>query len=167
MKRFSELQTTKKGDIGESIIKQMLEAKGYIIMQPTTNAPHPFDMVAVKNKSEFLLVEVKTKARMQRRKETGINQANFKYYYEACQKHNFRLFLVFVDEHPAEKRIYGNYLDVLEEQVIINGVKYPYVEKLKGGYVRFYPLSKMITLSNLTPEQVQILRENTKRNYNY
>lgn len=167
MKKFSELQTVKKGDIGESIIKEMLEARGYIIMQPTSNAPHPFDMVAVRDKSEFMLVEVKTKARMQRRKETGINQANFKYYYEACQKHNFRLFLVFVDEHPAEQRIYGNYLDVLEEQEVINGITYPYTEKLKGGVVRFYPLSKMKTLTRLTPEQVKTLRENTNRNYNY
>lgn len=162
---FQNLQTTIKGNIGESIIEEMLIKQGYVVYKTETDAPHPYDFLAVKNKTEFKIFEVKTKARMNRRAETGINQANFKYYMEACTNHNMRLFLVFVDEKEA--RIYGNYLDVLEQKHTENGKTYPYIEQCKGGYVRYYPLSKMRTIKHLNPEQVRILKDNSTRRYSY
>ena len=38
----------KKGNIGEKIVRNYLEKKGFIVYEPKTNGSHPFDKIAIK-----------------------------------------------------------------------------------------------------------------------
>ena len=64
MNKFEELETTKLGEYGESLVKQRLMNK-FFIFTPE-EGPHAFDLVCVNRKTkEMVYGEVKTKARMQ------------------------------------------------------------------------------------------------------
>ena len=53
-----------KGEIGEQIVTQYLEKKGWIVyFQFTKNKAHAFDMLCTYNKEKVIALDVKTKAR--------------------------------------------------------------------------------------------------------
>ncbi len=157
--------TVKKGNIGEEIVKNALERRGYSVYKSVTNGAHPFDLLAVKNKREFVIAEVKTKARLNKFKATGIDARHYDDYFHVMEKHNIDVVICFVDEHPEEERIYCQKLSRLAAEYEEDGVSYPNFSIIKG--IVLFPLSKMVTIENLTSETVLKLKEVSTRNHDY
>ena len=61
--KWEDKAQVKKGNIGEKIIQQYLEGKGWKVYKPFTKGAHWFDMLACKNKAKVIAIDVKTKAR--------------------------------------------------------------------------------------------------------
>lgn len=157
---WEELKSVKKGNIGEEIAKEYLESKGYIIYKPVTDGAHAFDNLAIKDKTTLVVVEVKTKPRRKYYNDTGINVKHYKDYKDISEKHNLKVFIFFVDEYQGS--VYGNELKNLVKPV--NDKKnYPLIEK---GIIYFH-LSNMHTISKLTRQQIDKIKEHTNSNYKY
>ena len=112
--------------MGEAIVTKYLKDKGYIVYSPEElQGAHGFDRLAVKDKTEVIIAEIKTKARMNRYNATGFNIKHYREYKRISRKYNIPVFIFFVDE--ALGRIYGNFLSVLEESYtdINDGIYYP------------------------------------------
>jgi hypothetical protein len=54
----------RKGALGESIIRSIMEDKGWVVYQPVTEGAHCFDIMAIRDKKTAIAVDVKAKARM-------------------------------------------------------------------------------------------------------
>lgn len=155
---WQDKASVKKGNIGEGIIRQFLEEKGYIVYEPVTRGPHGFDKLAVRNKKDVLIAECKTKAKRTYYDDTGIDLRHYKEYKYVYEKHQIDVFLFFVDEHLAE--VYGHFLRVLEKP---NG-SYPLIQ----NNIIYFPMANMCrNICKLTPEQVESLKVYSKRNYSY
>lgn len=150
--------SVRKGDFAEAIVRSYLEEKGFVVYEPITNGPHCFDKLAVRDKKQFIIVECKAKAKRTYYDDTGINLLHYQEYKYAAQKHKIPVFIFFIDEHLAE--IYGNFISVLEEKE--NG--YPLIDR----NIIYFPMSKMRRgIAALTPEQVDYLKQHSRRNYGY
>lgn len=162
--------SVKKGEVGEKIVQGYLEKRGYVIYKCITDKPHAFDLMAVKDKEIMRIAEVKAKARMGNG-ETGINLSNYKEYVKLLDKggKQFDTFVFFVDEHPKEERIYGNFISALRTEVVINNVKYPSIRTLQRDKkeVIFFHVSTMKDIRKLTQDEIADLKKFTKRKYNY
>ena len=146
----------KKGDIGEEIVKNILEKKGYIVYKPITNGAHKIDYFAHSGREKRIMCcEVKTKRRMAMYARTGFNISSYEQYLEIYKKHNIDTFIFFVDDF--EKCIYGQWLSVLGEGIIINGY----------SKVIVWELSTMKKIIDLTNEQVFDITKFTKEVYDY
>jgi len=155
----------KKGNLGENIVKETLEKRGYIVYRPVTEKAHAFDFLAVKDKKVFVIAEVKSKARFNKYEATGINLSNFKEYKFIYENQNIDVILFFVDEHPKEKRIYCQKLSILMQEKKVDGIKYPNLEISQGKIL--FSLSDMVTVCELTEEQLNELKKYSSRNYEY
>lgn len=155
----------KKGNLGERIVKQALEQKGYTVYKCVTDGAHAFDFLAVKDKKVFLIAEVKSKARFNRFAATGIDIRNFEEYRYIHENQNIDVLLFFVDEHPKEERIYCQKLSILMQPKTIDGVKYPNITIANGKIL--FSLSDMITVCKLNDEQLLELKKHSTRNYDY
>ena len=162
--------SVKKGAVGERIVQHYLEKRGYVIYKCITDKPHAFDLMAIKDKEIMRIAEVKSKARMPSG-ETGINLSNYNEYVKILDKggKQFDTFLFFVDEHPQEERIYGNFISALRTEIVVNNVKYPSIRTLQRDKkeVVFFHVSIMKDIRKLTQEEVAELKKYTKRKYNY
>lgn len=160
---FQDKIQTQKGQIGENIIKSFLKNKGYIIYKPELSGAHAFDILAIRNKQELLIAEVKSKARRNKYPDTGIDIKHYNEYKYISQKHNLPIFIFFVDE--MEHNIYGNFLSLLEKPTIIDKInkKYPSQE----NSIIYFPLKNMKTIFKLTDDQVSQLKKYSTRNYKY
>jgi Holliday junction resolvase-like predicted endonuclease len=90
--------TVKKGNIGEQIIRNFFEKKGWIIYKPITNKAHWIDFIAIKDKKEMYGIEVKTKPRLNKWAAQGFNIKQYKEYKRFEKLYNIKLFIFFVDE---------------------------------------------------------------------
>lgn len=163
---FEQLTTTQKGNVGERIIQDFLEQKDFVCYRPITEKGHPFDFLAIKDKTLAIAAEVKTKALMSKMPATGFDEKHFKYYMEFAIKHQILIFIFFVDE--SLKQIYGNWLHELEKPCTVGDKQYPFVMKCKNGKtIRLYPYSKMKIIANLNDETVEQLKQLSTRNYEY
>jgi len=156
----------KKGNIGEKIVQEYLENRGFVIYKPITEKAHCFDTLAIKDKEKLLIVEIKTKARLNKYPATGFDYKHYLEYNKISEKHNADVFVFFVDE--MLEKVYGNYLKYLEELTIINKVVYPIT--INFGYnkkVIAFPLDNMVDIKMLTEEQVQEIKKYNTRNYVY
>lgn len=151
-----------KGNIGENIVRLHLEQKGYIVYEPVTNAAHHFDKLISKNKKYLAIVEIKTYEKLKYKEETGINLKNYNEYLDIK---NIPVFVFFVDH--ITKSIYGNKLNILQQEKIINNKKFPYVMETKTGSKQMFHLSSMKTIYNLTEEQCLILKQKTNISEQY
>lgn len=89
----------KKGEIGEKIIYDLLERKGWVVYCPfTKNKAHRFDILATKNKEKAIAIDVKTKARMNYWNATGVNIKSYKEYLIFMETTKIPFFLIFIDE---------------------------------------------------------------------
>lgn len=159
---FNQLQTTQKGKIGENIVRKWLEDKGWIIYEAVTEKAHAFDKLAIKDKNQMVLVEVKTKARRTYYPDTGIDIRSYESYKLLSEKHNLPVWLFFVDEMIGE--IYGNKLSFLEEKVkTSDGREYP----LKQGGIIYFPLERMYKIAVLDTNKVLEIKKLNTRNYEY
>lgn len=156
----------KKGTIGENIIRETLEKKGYIIYAPiTTNKAHAFDFLAVKEKKVFIIAEIKTYARFNKFFATGINLTHFNEYKYIYEKQNIDIIIFFVDEHPKEERIYCQRLSVLMVEKIVDGIKYPNYNIANKKVL--FSLTDMKVVCKLTNEQLIELKKYSNRKYEY
>jgi len=155
----------KKGDLGENIVKDTLEKKGYIVYKCVTERAHAFDFLAVKDKKVFVIAEVKSKARFNKYEATGIDLRHFYEYKFIYNNHKIDILLFFVDEHPKEERIYCQKLSVLMKEKTICNVKYPNTEISKGKII--FSLTDMITVCKLSKDQLSELKKYSSRNYEY
>jgi hypothetical protein len=95
---FEQTREYKKGMIGESIVRNDLQSKGYQIMQFEKGEAHPFDMFCFNKKTQkHFLVEVKTKSRMKHYNMTGISVRHFSQYSAYIDKNSIDFWLFFVD----------------------------------------------------------------------
>lgn len=154
----------KKGNIGELIVKEYLESKGYIVYEPVTKGSHSFDKIAVKDKNNMVIVEVKTKARMNKFNATGFDIRSYKYYKFIKEKYNIPLYCFFVDEYLG--KIYGNKLSLLEKKYIdIKKVIYPNIEIVNN--IVLFSLDSMHTIHSLTNLEINEIKKYNTRNYKY
>lgn len=154
--------SVKKGNIGERIVQNYLEHRGYVVYKAITEGAHAFDFMAVKGKDTIKIAEVKAKARMDNM-HTGINLSNYKEYITVLDKYKMDTFIFFVDE--KEKRVYGNYISTLRTEVVVDNVKFPYLRKLQKDKkdVMFFHVATMKDVVRLTEEEVSELKEYTRR----
>lgn len=155
----------KKGNLGETIVKETLESKGYVVYKCVTEKAHAFDFLAVKDKQIFLIAEVKSKARFNNFEATGIDLRHFNEYKFILENQKIDILLFFVDEHPKEERIYCQKLSVLMQEKTIRNIKYPNMLISKGKIL--FSLSDMITVCKLTELQLIELKRYSTRNYDY
>lgn len=165
MDNWNDKITVKKGNIGELIVDQELERRGFIIFKPTTKGAHGFDRLCVKDKRVAVIGETKTKAKREYYDDTGINYSHYLDYKRMFEKYNLDTLLFFVDEQMG--KIYYNKLSVLDVQNVFlrngKGLVYP----LKQGNIIYFHMDLMITLCKLTGEQVKLLSDFTTKNKSY
>jgi hypothetical protein len=143
-----------KGDIGERIVKQFLESKGYIVYRPETkNKAHYFDILATKGKEQVVAIDVKTKARLNKWPAQGINKRNYDEYMAFVSRVNVPFFLFFVDDKTGDV----HYQDIrkLKDHFMVN-------EKIIG-----WDLSQMIYLFNIGQELIAELSKYDQRGYKF
>lgn len=162
---FEKLTTTQKGNIGEQIVQDFLEGKGFVCYRPVTEKAHPFDFLAIKDKTIAIAAEVKTKALMNKWKATGFNLSSYKDYSRFSKNHNMLIFIFFVDENM--KQIYGNWLHELEKPCIVSGTAFPHVFRYNGQDVIIFPFQNMRYIADLTEETAKQLQELSTRSYGY
>jgi hypothetical protein len=109
-KRYKQILTMnsfeialQKGEIGENIIREYLESKGWIVYFPyTKNKAHAFDILATKNKEKIIALDVKTKARLNKWKATGINIKSYKQYLSFKKLMSIDFYIFFVDDKTGD-----------------------------------------------------------------
>lgn len=152
-----------KGEIGEQIVKLLMESVGWVVYRPVTEGAHHFDMLCIKDKRTAVAFDVKAKARMNNLPATGIDQRHFDEYARFSNRHQMPFWLVFVDE--MERRVYGNEIAELEKERNVGGLKYP--RHIRGGKIRIWPLEAMRHIANLDEAQAESLIALSQRNYGY
>ena len=156
----------KKGAVGEMIVRRNLEGKGWVIYEPVTDGAHCFDMMGIKDKKTAIALDVKAKARMNKWPATGINQQHFDEYQHFSLRHNMPFWVVFVDE--AQRTIYGNTIQELEKERIVNGQVYPFqIETKYGKKIRLWPLASMIEIDVISDEDSDRLIMFNQRGHEY
>lgn len=154
--------TVKKGNLGEDLVADYLESKGFIVYEPVTEGSHGFDKLAMKNKRELVYAEVKAKARRKYYPDTGINISHYEDYSYLYREYKMNIFIFFVDELLEE--IYGGFLQELRKPVEVNGQKYP----LKHKGIIYFPLMNMRrNIAKLNAVDVKELKKYNTRNYSY
>ncbi len=162
---FENKLTTKKGDVGESLVDKMLREKGFVIYKPEGGQAHAFDRLAIKDKEILMIAEVKAKAKRKYFPDTGIDFRHYKEYKNIMKKHNLEVILFFVDEEMG--KIYGGKLSEIE---VINNFKvnnkdvtYPKIEK----NIIYFHIEKMNVYADLEKADVISLEALTTKKQAY
>lgn len=162
---FENKLTTRKGDVGESLVDKMLREKGFVIYKPEGGQPHAFDRLAIKDKEILMIAEVKAKAKRKYFPDTGIDFRHYKEYKNIMKKHNLEVILFFVDEEMG--KIYGGKLSEIE---VINNFKvnnkdvtYPKIEK----NIIYFHIEKMKEYADLKRADVLNLEALTTKKQAY
>jgi hypothetical protein len=150
---WQEKKEVKKGDIGEEIVKNYLENKGWIVYKPETIGAHYFDMICTKNKKKVIAIDVKTKARLNKYAATGINKKHYLDYKRFSNDTEIPFYLYFVDD--KEGKVYYQLLNDLPEPFELNN-------KIVCWY-----LKDLIYIFDLTEEQIIKLTELDTRTHIY
>ena len=162
---FENKLTTRKGDVGESLVDKMLREKGFVIYKPEVGQAHAFDRLAIKDKKILMIAEVKAKAKRKYFPDTGIDFRHYKEYKNIMKKHNLEVILFFVDEEMG--KIYGGKLSDIE---VINNFKvnnkdvtYPKIEK----NIIYFHIEKMKEYADLKRADVLNLEALTTKKQAY
>lgn len=145
MKTFSRLRTTKKGKVGEKIIKGILKERGLFVYVPESGS-HPFDFMCSLNGAHFFAVEVKTYPRLHSRPQTGIDRKDWIGYTGALEKTGVDCVLFFVDQF--EELIYYRKISDL--------IQYAQVQRKKV----YFPLGAFKIERKLTQSELIDIRSN-------
>jgi len=148
MTAFAQLRTTRKGAIGERIVKRYLTRKGWQVYTPD-DGPHLVDFLAMRPNGKTIAVDVKTYPRQYVRNYTGIDKADYLKYITYAKENPVKLF--FVDE--VERMIYGADISDLED-----------VATESKGKV-YFPLEAMTSVQTLSPTEVQQIRRVSSVDY--
>lgn len=165
--RFEDKATTKKGDLGENIVDNIMLEKGYIPYLPLKGTgAHPFDrLYATRDKETIFILDVKAKPQRTYYPDTGINLNNYNQYKSFMDKYKICVVLMFVDEKIAT--VYGGKITKLSavKEIWHKGkiLQYPLIDK---GII-YFPIDSMETVANITPEEAQSLKDLSTRNIAY
>ena len=162
----SKLQV-KKGNLGEKIVQTILEEKGYIVYKSITEKAHAFDFLAIKNKKVFIISEVKSKARLNIVRATGIDVRHYNEYLSILDDYKIDVVLFFVDEHPLEQRVYCQKLSKLRESKIIDGNTYPNFTILKKKNIVLFHLDEMKEVKKLNESDLLELKIFSTRKHDF
>lgn len=153
-----------KGEYGEKIVRRILEKQGFIVYKPSTEGAHAFDVLAIKDKSRCIAMDVKAKSRRNKYPDTGINLRHYAIYRAFSEKHLMPFWLVFVDEMIG--KVYGNTLDELDKSRSENGINYPMIWGGEQGTI-YWPLSAMKTFHTITEVDCLELKNMSQRSHEY
>ncbi len=116
--RFKKLRTTKKGRIGELIVKKLFDKWGWQYRE-APNRAHGIDFRVITHKGKKIGVDAKTYPRRACCHDTGIDYADFLKY----RRFNGDVLLIFIDQF--EGMIYGQYLEkMLQKRLRIKNKVY-------------------------------------------
>ena len=153
-----------KGKIGEQIVREYLEAKGWCVYLPPGDSPHSFDMMCIKNKQKVIALDIKTKPKMRFIKNaTGINSAHFDCYTKFSSQHSMPFYVVFVDEDSRE--IYGASLEKLELPYWDGEKHFPML--INNGKIRLWSTDVMTKIGTLQQGEAQQLQDLSQRSSIY
>lgn len=153
-KRKSFEVALKKGELGENIIQEFLEGRGWIVYKPfTKNKAHYFDALATKNKEKAIAIDVKTKARLNNWKAQGINIKSYNEYKKFIDKVNIPFYLIFIDDKCGD--VYSAELSKLKNSFN------------PTSYIIAWYLKDMFYLFNIGEDNIKKLSELDQRSYNY
>jgi hypothetical protein len=143
-----------KGDIGEEIIKEYLEKKGYTVYKHSTqDKPHWIDAFAAKGKEKLMAYDVKTKARFNKWPAQGINKSSHEEYKKLAEQFGVPFFLFFVDDKNGN--VHAANLEKLSEGFEPN------------DYLIAWELKEMNYLFNIGEERIEQISKLDQRNYDY
>jgi hypothetical protein len=169
MSNFKNRVQTIKGEDAECMVVQFLVDQNCTVYRTHASCndrAHPIDILAMHNeKLKLFAVECKCKARRTLYPDTGIDHRHYG-VYSAIQKHNgVDVYLFFIDEYM--KKIYGNYLSVLDRKRIIehNGKKIEY-PKIEPRQI-YFPLSAMVDIAVIPDEKADFYKSLSRRSYTY
>lgn len=144
----------KKGEMGEAIMRQYLESKGWVVYFPfTKDRAHYFDMLATLNKEKVIAVDVKTKARFNKWDAQGIDKRSYAQYVAFVNSTNVQFFLVFIDDKTGDVHA-ANIMQLKREF-------YP------TRYLIAWPIEQMKFLFNIGEENIRMLSEFDQRAYEF
>lgn len=150
---WQDKTTVRKGNVGEDALDRWLRENNYIPYTPPTEGAHPFDrLCATSDKKTIFVADAKAKPARKYYPDTGIDIRHYQEYLHLSEKYRLSVLLVFVDQN--QKRMYGNFLRVLDKP---RGtiVRYP----LEDGGIRYWPLEAMRHIGTLTDEEVEALKK--------
>ena len=158
MTTFASMTTTQKGVKGEDLCFDYLRARGHTVYRPDKeDRPHPIDSFIVHGqKFSVCAADIKTKPKRGAYPDTGINLDHYGTYCYIKNVNNIRVFLFFVDED--EKRIYGNWLDVLETRREVSHNGETLVYPLWMVRQIYFPISAMMHIADISDEAVEELK---------
>lgn len=159
--RFAE--ALKKGEIGENLVKDFLEGRGWIVYSPTEGKAHAFDKLCIKDKKNIAIVEIKTKARMNNLNATGFETRHLNEYKYILDKYGIDIFIFWVDEFL--QCVYGNTLTELLKEYKAKDGNYP--RQLCDGKITIFSLEKMNKYFSLEEDICNDLKSFTLRTYDY
>lgn len=144
----------KKGEIGEQIMREYLEKKGWIVYFPfTKNKAHYFDLLATKDKEKVFAMDVKTKARFNKWPAQGINIKAFNEYSHFQEQAKIPFYLVFIDDKNGDVHL----AEITELKNSFN----------PAPHLIAWPLSEMKLLFNIGAEKIAELSVFDQRNYEF
>jgi Holliday junction resolvase-like predicted endonuclease len=144
----------KKGDIGEDIVSEFLEKKGWIIYRPfTKNKAHYFDMLCTLNKEKVIAIDVKTKARLNNWNAQGINIKSYNEYLKFVEMTSVSFYLIFVDDKTGAVHLAD--LTKLENPI------YP------NSKIIAWNVDNMKYLFTISQSDIDRLSEYDQRNYKF
>lgn len=154
MTRISFETALQKGEIGETIIREFLEAKGWVVYFPfTKNKAHAFDMLATYNKEKVFALDVKTKARFNNWEAQGINIRHYNEYMKFKSQMSIPFYIVFIDDKNGDVHT----LELKEETPSFK----------VNENIMAWDLKHMKYLFNIGEEKIQLLSQYDQRNYEY
>lgn len=140
MSAFTDLPTTRRGEIGERLVLDRLRKQGYVIY-PAPPAAHLVDAFAWREGlTDAVAIEVKTYPRRRCCEDTGVDAADWSRYTAMST----RVLLFFVD--VVQRSIY--YADVVDLEPCAAH---------EAGKV-YFPLFLFQTFDRLTNNEIEILK---------
>jgi hypothetical protein len=143
----------KKGELGENIIREYLESKGWIVYFPfTKNKAHAFDILCTLNKEKVIAIDVKTKARMNKFNAQGIDLRSYNEYLKFKEKMSIEFYLIFVDDKNGDVHTFE--IGQKIESIIINKIIFWWVKDMKFMF-------------NIGKEKIEELSKYDQRGYDF
>lgn len=157
---WHERLNVQKGDYGEELVKKIVEKCGFNCYRSVTDGAHLVDFLWLNGKKFAFAAEVKTKPKFKDYPATGFDYRHYEQYKQFTADTGIPVFIFFVDD--GLKKIYGNFLHVLDEPRKFCGMKYPGTFKKNGITIRYYPMNAMVKIADLSDADAKILKERSE-----
>lgn len=170
---FRNLQSVKKGDIGEEIIHKFLTIRGWNVNSINHNnavRPHECDgyMTKIEN-GKFLIkaFEIKTRPKLIKFDAQGLDINKVAKYDLIAEE--LELIFFFIDENDRTIRCskYSKMNEVSVQQEQFREIIYPNTSILSKQKIKLYTTNTMQIIGYITEEQQKILKEESRINLKY